>query len=120
MDELWLRVGLVAAATAVTALAAYVLSTRSGRRPRTIRTGALAPGVYLLTSATCPDCAPARDKLGEALGEDGYVEVTWEDRPDVLQELGVDAVPATLIVDEEGRGVLYPGQPDQALARLGP
>jgi hypothetical protein len=38
----------------------------------------------------------------------------------VFKDLGVDAVPATLIVGESGSSTLYPGRPDFALAALSP
>lgn len=50
-----------------------------------------------------------------ALGETGFTEYVWEDDPGVFSELGIDAVPAVLVVGEDGRGRLYPGQPDRAL-----
>lgn len=120
MDELWLRVVLVGTALVVTAAVSYLLARRSGTKPRRVNTGSMEPGVYLFTSATCADCAPAREKLRKALGDHGFHEVSWEDQPRVLQDLGVDAVPATLIVGEGGWGTLYPGRPDRAIAGLGP
>jgi hypothetical protein len=54
--------------------------------------------------------------LDEALGSDGYREFRWEQDPGLFHDLGVNAVPATAIVDIDGSGVLWPGRPDKALA----
>jgi hypothetical protein len=56
-------------------------------------------------------------KLDERIGTDGYTEFVWEREPDLFDEVGIDAVPATLIVS--GRlGRIYPGQPDGAFESL--
>ncbi|MGH3649714.1 MAG: hypothetical protein ACRDU9_03320, partial [Acidimicrobiia bacterium] len=57
----------------------------------------------------------ARRKLDAFLGEGGYREMAWEREPVRFDELGIDSVPAVLVVGEGGRGRLYPGQPDRAL-----
>jgi len=77
-----------------------------------------APGVYFFSSSTCHTCEQARDKLDARLGQDGYTEYAWEDEPGPFGDFDVDAVPAVVILEEGGRGRLYPGQPDKALARL--
>lgn len=120
MDELWVRVLMVAVALAAALAISYRLTSPGRIRPRSLETGDLAPGIYLFTSSTCADCVPARHKLTEALGPEGFTEIRWDTQPEVLQKLQVDAVPATLVVDEPGQGVLYPGQPDRVLRLLGP
>lgn len=120
MDEVGARVALVAGAMVVALLATVALRFRSSGRPRRIDIDGLDRGVYFFSSATCLDCAPARKALLDALGDGGFTEVSWEEDPGVLHDLGISAVPATLLVDEAGRGMLYPGMPDAALRRLGP
>lgn len=104
----------------VAALAAIVLRARVHGRPRRLDGIGLDPGVYLLTSAACPDCASVRRTLTDELGQRGYTEVRWEEEPGVFHRLAIDAVPATLIVDEDGSGTLWPGRAKEALASLGP
>lgn len=118
MDELWVRVGLVALMLAVAVSAALWLRRGKQNPIRDISSGDLAPGVYLFTSESCPTCAEARAHLSQALGEAAYTELRWEDQPGKFVEIGVDAVPAILIVKVPGIGRLYPGQPERALAEL--
>jgi len=118
MDELWVRVGLVALMLVV-AISVAVWLRREKQSPiRDISSGDLMPGVYLFTSESCPTCALARAQLSQALEDATYIEVRWEDHPGKFVELGVDAVPAILIVKVPGIGKLYPGQPERVLAEL--
>jgi len=117
MDEVWARVGVVAAALAVAAVIALWQKTRVRGPIRQVASGDLEPGVYLFSSESCPTCAQARDDLDRALG-DAYFEVRWEEQPEAFSHLGVDAVPAVLIVKTSGQGRLFPGRPDKALAEL--
>jgi hypothetical protein len=52
-----------------------------------------------------------------AVGIDGFTEHVWEEDPGVFSDLGIDAVPAVLVIREGGQGRLYPGRPDRALAK---
>ena len=117
MSEVWIRVGLVAGALAIAAVAAMVWRARS-RRSRDVPAGALSTGVYLLTSSSCPTCVPARQRVVDALGEDGFVELSWEEDPEAFQDSGVDIVPALLVVGGEGRARLYPGATARSLSSL--
>ena len=118
MDDLWVRIGLVAGMLLV-AIAAALWLRKGMRNPiRDVTTNELAPGVYLFTSESCPTCSQARDELDRASGSASYTEVRWEDRPGVFVDVGVDAVPAVLVVSAPGRGRLYPGQPRRVLAEL--
>lgn len=118
MDEIWARVGLVAAALAVAGSIAVWQRGWGRARMRDVSVVTLEPGTYYFSSASCPTCAVAREKLDQTLGDRGYVEFSWEEDPGVFAEVGVDAVPAVLIVNRAGRGRLYPGQPERALAEL--
>lgn len=120
MDEVWLRVGLVAGALIVAAVATLALRSRTSGKPRTLRGTGLRPGVYLFTSAACPGCGAARRALQDTTGEDGFVELSWEQEPGTFDRLGVDAVPATMLVRADGSATLWPGRPDDALGGLGP
>lgn len=80
--------------------------------PRPLPATDLDTGVYLFTSADCNECALARAKLEDRLGEGGYAEIAWEERPELFADLGVDAVPATMVVAADGSALLWPGQPD--------
>ena len=120
MDEVWARLGLIVGALGVAYATTLVLRSRSKGSPRQVEDSGLRIGVYLFTSATCQDCRPARRKLTEQLGEDGFTEMNWEKEPGVFHRLGVSAVPATLIVESDGSGTLFPGQPEKAMNRLDP
>ena len=121
MSEIWARVAWVLGAVVVAAATIQILRNRAGRRrPVRIQQAILGSGVYLFTSATCPDCEAARLRLVGAIGLSGFVELTWESQPGVFKNIGVDAVPATLIVSEAGGSTLYPGRPDRALEALSP
>jgi len=119
MDELWTRLALIAGALIVALAVTLILRARGKAGPRRLESTGLVAGVYLFTSSTCPDCRPARKKLMGKLG-DGFVEMNWEQEPGVFHQLGVSAVPATLLVAADGSGTLFSGQPDKALSRLGP
>jgi hypothetical protein len=91
----------------------------SGRDPlRTVGETSLDPGVYLFTSATCSTCAQARQTLQTELGGDRFHEFAWEEGSETFDQLGIDAVPAVLVVEPGGRGTIFPGQPDRALRRI--
>jgi hypothetical protein len=121
MNEIWARLAWVLGAVVVAVAAILIQRAVTGRRrPVPVQQTTLGAGVYLFTSATCPDCETARRLLAGGIGPSGFVELSWEDRPEVFQDLGVDAVPATLIVGESGSSTLYPGRPDFALEVLSP
>ena len=115
MDEVWARLGLVVGALIAAGAATLVLRSRAKGEPRKLVVTGLGEGVYLFTSKACPDCGHVRGMLDDALGPEGYTELSWELEPGMFAELGVDGVPATLIVEVDGSGVLWPGRPDKAL-----
>ncbi len=119
MDEIWARVGLVAGALAVAGAVILIQRWRARRSIRAVEVTDAAPGVYFFSSSTCPTCERARAKLDARLGKDGYTEYAWEEDPGPFGDFDVDAVPAVAILEEGGRGRLYPGQPEKALSRLG-
>jgi hypothetical protein len=116
MDELWIRVLVVAGA--LSSALAVVLRQRWRPRGRmtVIAVTRLEPGVYFFSSAACPTCQAARKRLGDVV--DAYREFVWEDEPARFDELGIDAVPAVLVVDAVGSGRLYPGSPGRELRGL--
>ncbi|MEA1902065.1 MAG: hypothetical protein U9N56_00905 [Actinomycetota bacterium] len=120
MDEVLARLALIAGALVVAWLASLAMRRRSVGSPRRIESTGLVAGVYLFSSSACPDCGPVRRLLDEALGEAGYVEMSWEEQPGMFHDLGITGVPATLVVDQDGAAVVWPGKPDRALGTLGP
>lgn len=120
MDEIWLRVALIGGALAVAASVTMFLRWRATGSPSEVEDVGLDVGVYLFTSSACPDCASVRRTLTEELGGEGFEEVRWEEDPGLFHRLGIDAVPATLVVNRDGSGMLWPGRPEDALASLGP
>lgn len=117
MDEVWVRAGLILGALSV---ATVGVRRRTRHVPRRLDATKLTAGVYLMSSGSCPDCGPVRRQLDETLGQDGYSEMSWDTEPGVFEDLGITAVPVTLIVADDGSGVAWPGRPDKALAGLGP
>lgn len=121
MNEFGARLAWVLGAVVIAVGVVLMLRKLSGRRrPVLIRQATLGSGVYLFTSSACADCEAARQMLVGAVGPSGFVELTWESAPGIFTDLGIDAVPATLIVSDERGSALYPGRPDRALESLGP
>lgn len=120
MDEIGLRLALIIGMLAVAAVVTLVLRARARVAARKLNHTGLTEGVYFFTSSTCLDCGPARRKLDEVLGEGAYTEIGWERDPETFARLGIDAVPATLVVAPDGSGTLWPGDPGRALADVGP
>ena len=108
----------------VVVLAAAVVVGIARFRPRRDRStlrvqGNLAgPGVYLFTAAACDSCDSARAVYVRVLGEDGFTELTWEDRPELLTRLGVAKIPVSTVLDAAGREVRsFVGAPRPAALR---
>jgi hypothetical protein len=120
MSDLFARFGLIAGALLIAWLVTVALRRRSSGSPRKLAATGLDAGAYLFTSTACADCGPTRRQLDESLGKGGYTEVSWEEEPGLFHQLGINAVPATLIVDAGGSATLYPGRADKALVVLGP
>lgn len=115
MNELWVRVALVAGALAIAGVIALIRHRHARTGVHTVDAKSLDAGVYFFSSATCATCVQARAKLDSALGGTGYREFAWENEPDAFTRYGVEQVPALMVVDEGGRGRVYLGQPDRAL-----
>lgn len=120
MDDVWGRAGLLLGALAVGAIVSFVQRRRSRRPFRAVQATDLAPGVYLFSSSTCSTCKTARTRLEERIGAGKYTELVWEEDPGPFQALGVDAVPSVLFVAAGGRGRLYVGGVEPALAAVDP
>ncbi len=115
MDEFWVRLSLVSGVLLVAYVLTLILRARATNGPLKIAQTGLQKGIYLFSSSTCADCATARKYLEDKLGNDGFGEKSWETEPGLFSRLGVEAVPATLIVDREGAAALWPGHPKKAL-----
>ena len=118
MDEVWVRLSRIGGAFLVALVITLLLRSTASRGPLKITATGLKEGICLLSSSACPDCATARKYLEDRLGDDGFDERSWETEPGLFGRIGVDVVPATLIVDLEGAAVLWPGHPENALALL--
>jgi hypothetical protein len=108
----------------VAAIGLAVILVMSVRRLRPVRGRRIAttlePGVYLFSSRSCLECDPARARLLEHFGWDGFVEVAWESDRQLFEEAGIDAVPTTLLVGEKGRATFVEGIPGQVLESFSP
>ncbi|MGD2060855.1 MAG: hypothetical protein PVF87_08330, partial [Acidimicrobiia bacterium] len=89
---------------------------RSQPSVRNVAAPQLRAGLYLFSSASCATCDGARREIVAAVGTSGFSEIVWEQQPDLFGVIGVEAVPATLVMGEKGRGRLYPGSPRKALS----
>ena len=116
MDEVWARVGLVVAALVVAGAIVYLQRRRLRIPERDVEAPQLAAGLYLFTSATCSTCQAAREKLIARVGDEGFEEFLWEHDRRIFDDLEIDAVPAVLVMKETGRGRVYPGRVEKALA----
>lgn len=120
MSEIWLRLVLVSGAVLVAVAVGSLLRAGRQDRPIVIDPGRLGPGVYLFSSRECLECEPSREQLVDALGADGFVEVRWEEEPEKFHEHGINSVPATIVVGDDGSATLIPGAPDAAVRRFNP
>jgi hypothetical protein len=119
MSEIWFRLLLVAGALAIVVVVAMFLRRPPPSREAVEGTG-LGPGVYLFSSRTCADCLVAREQLTERLGETGFVEIEWEEDPGRFSRVGIEVVPCTVVVTEDGMATRLPGLPDRGLETLNP
>jgi hypothetical protein len=116
MNDLWVRVALVAGALAVGSVISLIARRRASGTVRIIRASGLDSGVYFFSASTCASCEQARVKLDSSIGVEGYTEFAWERDPETFSVYGVELVPSVMVVDDAGRGRLYPGQPDRVLS----
>ena len=119
MSEVWLRLAIVAGAVLVS-FGLVVLLRRKQRGPASVGASGLNPGMYLFSSSSCADCVAARGRLEVALGASGFAEIMWEEEPELFAELGIDAVPCTVVVSADGSAARYPGAPEKALDEFNP
>lgn len=115
MDDLVFRVVLVAAALAVALAISWVLQRRSRRPGRPVGNSGLQPGIHYFSSPTCETCREARSLLDRRLGREGYTEYGWDQDPEVFQRLGIDQVPALIVVADDGSARMYSGELERAL-----
>lgn len=101
------RLGLVLGLAAVVVMVTAIARRKPLLRARTLDPGELEAGVYLLTSEGCESCDEARSRL-ESLGVN-YQEAVWQSRPELFSDLGIDAVPSLITVDDHGIGRWWRG-----------
>ena len=64
----------------------------------------LAPGIYLFTTATCPNCRMAKNFLAQANVE--YTDVLATDNIDLTKALNITAAPTLVVVTKDGTEVV--------------
>lgn len=116
MDEVWARVGLLLAAGAVAGVIVLLQRMRLRAPQREVEMHHLEPGLYLFSSATCSSCEAARARLVAELGSAGFEEFLWERDPAIFTDLEIERVPSVLVLREGGRGRVYAGHVERALA----
>jgi len=120
MDDVWSRVAVVVGVLAIAVSVSLILRRRGRRSIRRLDGVDLSAGVYYFSSSTCDTCQTARVALSRLLGPDDFTEFAWEETPAVFEELGVGAVPATLVVAADGSAVLHAGVPKNLRGVVGP
>ncbi len=120
MSELTLRLIVVGGVLALVVAIVLYLRFRDRAPSRPLGKVTLEPGIYLFTSAACADCHSARERLEERLGPGGFVEYTWEAEPGVFEDLSIDKVPCSVVVDDTRRATLWIGQPDRMIYGVDP
>ena len=71
-------------------------------KPLSIAGNLDGPGVFLFTSETCDSCVAARAVYVDVLGEDGFVEHSWEAQASLLTRLGVEEIPVGTVLGADG------------------
>lgn len=120
MDEAWLRLALVGGALAIVALVVWLMRRRDQRLGKSFDVEGLSEGVYFFSSTTCDSCRDARKRIEQLVGSEGYTEYAWETAPDMFSDVGVEAVPATLVVFSSGKAELHNGAPESLRLTNGP
>ena len=120
MAEVWLRAGLVVGVVLAAAAVTWSLRRRAAIPVRRIDVSGLEAGVYFFSASTCDTCEAARQALREIAAPAGFTEFAWEQTPEKFAELGVEAVPATLVVPTEGEATLHTGMPRRLRGVGGP
>ena len=124
MDDLWVRLLLVAALVGTSLGIAWLIARRTTYHPPLrLNDLALPAGIVMFTSTDCSRC---RDALAVAKATGAPLrEITYELEPAVQEQAGVTGVPLTLVLDARGdlvaqiAGVLKPGRLRRELRRAG-
>ncbi len=69
-----------------------------------VKKAVLAPGIYLFTTATCPNCRMAKNFLAQANVE--YTDVLATDNIELTKALNINAAPTLVVVTKEGTEVI--------------
>ena len=109
---------LVAVALAFVAVAVAAIVSRRGSRPAPTRTGHTVPDhldrddfdrpeapwlVVEFSSSTCLSCAGTWEKVAPLESDEVAVQdVAYQERRDLHDRYGIEAVPVVLVVDAEG------------------
>ncbi len=120
MNDLTLRLVVVGGVLALVLAVVFYLRSRDRAPSRPLGKVSLDPGLYLFTSSACSDCHKARELLDQRFGPGGYVEYTWEEKPEIFENLSIDKVPCSVVVDETHRGTLWIDQPDRMIYGVDP
>ena len=111
MDDVWSRVAVVVGTLAIAGAVSLLLRHRARRPERRLGEVDLGAGVYFFSSSTCDTCHAAREALSRMIPPGTFTEFAWEESPSMFETLGVDVVPATLVVASDGSAVLHTGVP---------
>lgn len=113
-----IRIALVLVAILLVVLVVRLIGRwqRPSHPPINIRGFAAEPGVVVFTSTDCSNCEEALAVV-ESLGVP-LRQVTWELEPSVFEEVGVEAVPLTAVVNaDQAVELLAAGVPRRASLR---
>lgn len=118
MSDFAVRAAIVGAIALVVLVVVWARRFTPARGSR--RDTVLEPGVYLFSSRSCLECDPARERLMEHFGRDGFVEVAWESDRRLFEETGIEAVPTTVLVAASGSTDFVEGVPGSVLEAFSP
>ena len=77
---------------------------RLDEEAETTQKAVLAPGIYLFTTATCPNCRMAKNFLAQANVE--YTDVLATENIDLTKALNITAAPTLVVVTKDGTEVV--------------
>ena len=110
MTEPGVRIAVVLAIIALSAVAATMAGRTKRARPIVTTRTDLLPGVHLFTSSTCSTCTEARRVIASSYGDD-FNEIRHEEDPESFGQHGITRVPTAIVALPGGEARIFEGVP---------